>query len=94
MSTTDQNKRPIQVEKKKEVTLEEHEEKKRKRLDKLKQQNKQDKRLFEELGQKTRQAQLDKARKLTESNPLQIDEEELYRKNMAKIKRKYMYQRK
>lgn len=73
-----------------EKTLEEYEESKRKKLENLKKQSKEDKRIFEELGVQTRKQQLNKAKSLTEGNPLSIDQAAKYDRDMTRLRKKYL----
>ncbi|KAK8897065.1 hypothetical protein M9Y10_014999 [Tritrichomonas musculus] len=73
----------------KPMTLEEHEEMKKQKLEKLKKQSKADKKVFEELGVKTRKRQLEKGKSLAQGNPLAVDQAAIYDKDMARLRRKY-----
>lgn len=78
----------------KPMTLEEHEEMKRQKLEKLKKQSIADKKIFEELGVRTRKQQLEKSKSLSERNPLADDQAAIYDKDMSRIRRKYTNGRK
>jgi ferric-dicitrate binding protein FerR (iron transport regulator) len=75
------------------MPLEEYEAEKRRRLDRLIQETKENQRAFRQLSAVTRQAQLQKALSLTETNPLKRDEAERYCVTMARIQRKYLASR-
>jgi hypothetical protein len=69
--------------------LEDHTSLKRKQLDSLIRETKQNDRMFRQLGAHTRLAQLDKAKRMTETNPLKVDQLALYSRNLANLRRKY-----
>jgi hypothetical protein len=68
------------------MTMAEHEAHKRERLDRLSRQAKLNHILLTGLSAQTRQAQLHKARALTEHNPLNQDETEIYSCAVAKLR--------
>lgn len=73
----------------KNMTLEEHEEMKKQKLEKLKKQSKADKKVFEELGVKTRKQQLEKSKALSQNNPLAADQATILDLDKTRIRRKY-----
>jgi hypothetical protein len=75
------------------MSLEAFEAEKRNRLDRLIRETRANQRAFRQLSAETRQAQLEKARSLTETNPLKRDEAERYCVTMARIQRRYMASR-
>jgi hypothetical protein len=75
------------------MTLEAYEAEKRRRLDRLKRETKENERAFLRLSAETREAQLKKALSLTETNPLKRDEGERYCLTMARLQRRYLASR-
>ena len=75
---------------KKQVSLAEYEEQKMIRLGKMKQESLQNKRMWQDLGMKTRSQQREKAKQMTRGNPLAVDQSAVYSKNLVKLQAKYV----
>lgn len=78
----------------KQLSLEEHEQMKQERLQRLKEQSKRDKKFTDQLGVQTRQHQLEKAKVMTKGNPLAVDQEAQYNKDITRLRNKYIFKRK
>ena len=70
-------------------SLEDHEEKKRKKITLLKQKATEDQKIIHSLGSKTRKEQVEKGKNLARTSPLAEDEYKVYQERMAKINPKY-----
>jgi hypothetical protein len=75
-------------------TLEQYEVLMRHQLDRLRRANRERQQTFDNLAAETRQAQMQKSRSLTDSNPLKYDESDCYVRSIAKIQRRYFARRK
>jgi hypothetical protein len=69
----------------------EHDAVKSDRLAQLRQDNLAQQRMWQNLGQKTRQEQMEKAIKMTRHNPLAIDQAAEYNRNLSRLRRKYIF---
>jgi hypothetical protein len=66
-----------------------HERQKRKQLDDLKRETRMNDRMFEKLGARTRSAQMEKAKQMTETNPLKADQLAIYSRNLEAVRKRY-----
>ena len=89
-SATPTKPKPLIPVQKKPMTLEEYQKKKDKQLKELEQRNREDQRIWRQLGEKTRAEQRAKAKSMTQGNPLAYDEASNYQRNMHKLRQKYI----
>ena len=74
---------------KKQISLAQYEEQKLIKLEKLKQESLHNKRVWQDMGTKTRLEQLEKAKQMTRGNPLAVDQGAVYSKNLVRLQAKY-----
>ena len=70
-------------------SLEEYEKEKREKLDQLKRQQIEDKKMFNKLSQKARTEQRQKAKRKAAENPLRNDELAHYNSTLSKVRKNY-----
>jgi hypothetical protein len=75
------------------VSLDDYQSAKNERLKDLKWRSSHHQQMWLELGFKNRQDQLRKGMKMSQGNPLAIDQSAEYEKNRARLMRKYVYKR-
>jgi hypothetical protein len=61
------------------------------KLEQLRRDNAAEKRMWQALGRKTREEQMQKAIAMTHGNPLGIDQAAEYNRNIARLRRKYIF---
>lgn len=75
---------------KKQISLAEYEEQKLIKLERLKQESLHNKRMWQDMGTKTRMQQIEKAKQMTRGNPLAVDQSAFYSKNIERLQAKYV----
>jgi hypothetical protein len=61
------------------------------KLQQLRRDNLEERRMWQALGRKTRKEQMEKAMAMTRNNPLAVDQAAEYDRNITRLRRKYVF---